>query len=313
MEYFMKQNVRGALLSLSGGICWGLSGSMGQYMFHSLHMDSRWLVPIRLGAAGVILLVFCLVRLGPRMVVDPWRKRRDRRDLLVYGLLGVSLCQFLYFLTIQLSTAGAATILQDLSPIMILLYTCITSRRTPKLFEIVSIAMALLGIFFITCHGNLHTLSIPLPALVTGVLCAVAVMIYNVTPEHLMTKYPVVLLQGWAFLMGSAAIALIFRSWTIPYVPDVRGLFGIAFVVLVGNVLAFPLYIQGVKLIGPEKGILYGFSEPVTAAIVGVIAFHNAFTLWDLLGFALVFGMLALISFGGKHAEAVRKERVHAA
>ena len=48
---------KGALLTLLGGICWGLSGCVGQFLFTHEGMDSRWLVPVRLGIAGVLLLV----------------------------------------------------------------------------------------------------------------------------------------------------------------------------------------------------------------------------------------------------------------
>ncbi len=52
-----NKELTGAILTTLGGICWGLSGSMGQYLFTRQGMDSRWLVPIRLGLAGIILLV----------------------------------------------------------------------------------------------------------------------------------------------------------------------------------------------------------------------------------------------------------------
>ena len=79
-----------------------------------------------------------------------------------------------------------------------------------------------------------------------------------------------------------------------------HGIFGIAFVVIVGNVLAFTAYISGVHKIGPNKGILYGFAEPVTAAIISTTLLHSSFTVWDAIGFACIFGMLVLISISGK-------------
>ena len=42
-----NKELTGAILTTLGGICWGLSGSMGQYLFTRQGMDSRWLVPIR--------------------------------------------------------------------------------------------------------------------------------------------------------------------------------------------------------------------------------------------------------------------------
>lgn len=294
----------GAVLTLLGGICWGLSGSMGQYLFNVQGMDTRWLVPIRLGAAGVILLLYSTIRYGWK-TYRIWTGGRGRNaaELVLYGLCGVSFCQFLYFLTIQLSSAGVGTILQDLSPIFILAFVCITAHRLPHAREVIAIVLALAGVLLITTHGDFGALAgsgstgtaVSPQALLTGVLSAVCVMIYNVVPERLLQHYSVLILQAWAFLMGGAFFALVFRPWTYAYVPNAMGLFGIAFVVIVGNILAFPLYIQGVKLIGPEKGILFGFSEPVTAAVIGAALLGNAFTAWDLLGFLLIFGMLVLI------------------
>ena len=44
----------------------------------------------------------------------------------------------------------------------------------------------------------------------------------------------------------------------------------------------------------------YGFAEPVTAAILAVTLLDTPFTVWDALGFAAVFAMLAVLSVGGK-------------
>lgn len=291
----MNKNVKGAFLSVFGGACWGLSGSVGQYLFTQQGMDSRWLVPIRLGCAGILLFGYCLFRYGKK-TFEPWQTRRNAVDLLIYGLLGISCCQFLYFLTIQLSTAGAATILQDLSPIFILLVTCMLEKRRPQTNEIGAIILAMAGVFLITTHGTFNAETIPFTALMSGIGCAFCVMIYNVEPKQLLVQFPVTVLQGWAFLMGGIFFALVFHIWTISYVPNLMGILGIVFVVVVGNILAFTCYIEGVHLIGPSKAILYGFSEPVTAAIVTFFFMGSPFTVFDGIGFLCVFLMLVLIS-----------------
>lgn len=157
-----RASLAGALLTLAGGACWGLSGSMGQYLFNHEGMDVRWLVPIRLGLAGLILLTFCAVR-GGKHIFDPWKDARDRKELLIYGLAGVSACQFLYFTTIQLSSAAVGTILQDLSPAMILLVSCVLARRRPRLLEILAIVLALVGVFLLSTGGNLEHMQVSPP------------------------------------------------------------------------------------------------------------------------------------------------------
>jgi drug/metabolite transporter (DMT)-like permease len=291
----MNDEVKGAFLSVFGGICWGLSGSVGQYLFTQQGMDSRWLVPIRLGCAGVLLFAYCVFRYGKK-IWGPWKTKRNILDMIIYGLCGISFCQYLYFLTIQLSSAGAATILQDLSPIFILAVTCMLSSRRPRTGEIGAIALAMLGVFLITTHGSFFGNAIAPEALLSGIGCAFCVMIYNVEPAKLLKQFPIAILQGWAFLMGGVFFALVFHVWTIAYTPTLLGLAGIAFVVVVGNILAFLCYMRGVALIGPSKAILYGFSEPITAALVTFLFMNSPFTLYDAAGFLCVFLMLVLIS-----------------
>ena len=178
---------------------------------------------------------------------------------------------------------------------MVLLVACAAARRKPRLYELVSIVLALLGVTLLPTHGDLTTFAVSPVALIAGVGSAVCVTEYNcLGPRQELRAYPVSLLQSWAVLMGAVRFA---RT-------TLRGVGGILSVVLFGNLLAFNLYMTGVKLIGPEKSVLYGFSEPVTAAILAVALLSTPFTLWDALGFAAVFAMLAVLSFGGKrHTE----------
>ena len=298
----MSDRVKGACLTMGGAACWGVSGCMGQYLFTRENMDSTWLVPIRLFLAGLILCTFYFIK-DRRMFFDPWNAKKNPRnlqDLLIYGLAGVSCCQFTYFLTIQLSSAGMGTILQDLSPVIILLVVCIQQHRGPRLFEICSILLALIGVFLLTTHGSLTDLAISPAALLSGIASACCVVIYTMWPKKLQQQYPTPMLQGWAFLMGGTMFALIFRPWTVSYVPTAMGVFGIFTVVVLGNVLAFSLYMSGVPLIGPQRSSLYSFAEPVTAAIISTLVLGSPFTVWDAMGFGCIFLMLVLLSLPAK-------------
>ena len=104
------------------------------------------------------------------------------------------------------------------------------------------------------------------------------------------------MLQGWAFLLGGALFHLVFRPWRAGYLPSAVGVLGIAVVVVVGNVLAFSLYMSGVPLIGAQRASLYSFAEPVTAAVISTLVLGSPFTGWDALGFVCIFAMLVLLS-----------------
>ncbi len=271
-------------------------------------MDSRWLVPIRLGIAGIILLVYCMIKYKKR-ILKPWHSFQSVIYLLIYGVAGVSTCQFLYFLTIELSTASIGTILQDLAPIFILIVTCVLTKRLPKANELISILLAIAGVFMLTTHGNIETMSVSSVAIIAGVGSAFCVMIYNILAPKVTFEIPVIIVQGWSFLLGGIFGMFVFQSWKIHYVPNIYGVIGIIFVVVVGNICAFTFYITGVKSIGPSKAILYSFAEPITAAIISTIVLHNVFTIYDATGFLLIFAMLYMITFVGDKADETKKNK----
>ncbi len=303
----MKRNLKGIIYTLLGASCWGLSGSMGQYLFTVQQMDSRWLVPIRLGLSGILILLYCLIR-HKDTVFKPWKSVEMAKWMIIYGVAGVSICQFLYFLTIELSNAAMGTILQDLSPIFILIFTCMTSKRLPRSFEIISILLAITGVFLLTTHGDLKHISLPLPALIAGIGSAFCVMIYNVLAPKITNSIPVIVAQGWSFLLGGALLGIAFRTWKIHYIPNLMGILGILFVVVIGNICAFTLYISGVSKIGPQKAILYSFAEPITAALISTFVLKSRFTIYDAIGFGLIFMMLFFITFGSKENTVTSKE-----
>ena len=88
--FAMSRQLKGALMAAGGGVCWGISGTMGQYLFTHEAMQTTWLIPIRLSLAGLILFVYWLVK-DRRLLFAPWRQRDSAVMLVLYGIFGISL------------------------------------------------------------------------------------------------------------------------------------------------------------------------------------------------------------------------------
>ena len=54
----MNSKVFGSFCGVMTGVCWGVSGVWGQFLFETRGIDSKWLVPIRILTAGIILLIY---------------------------------------------------------------------------------------------------------------------------------------------------------------------------------------------------------------------------------------------------------------
>ncbi|MCI8585459.1 MAG: EamA family transporter [Lachnospiraceae bacterium] len=303
-----KENLqmKGILLTLLGGILWGFCGSCGQFLFQYKEVTSGWLVPFRLTLAGFLILVLlgCKDRGN---VLKVWREREGRRDILIFSIFGMMLCQYSYFTTIQYSNAGTATVLQYTGPALILVYLCLKERKRPKAYELAALFCSMFGTFILATHGNVSELAIPAKALLWGMLSAVTLVIYTLQPARLMRKYSTLLTLGWGMLLGGLVLMLLKHPWTLHPVIDHQTVLAMTFIVLFGTICAFYFYLTGVKLVGASSASMLACIEPVAATVISVVWLKVRFLPVDLLGFVFVLSTVFIISWNQKKEETVRE------
>ena len=299
----MKPNKQlGILITLAGGCLWGLSGACGQFLFSEKNACSDWLVPIRLVTAGFLLTCFYLVR-HPDFSRRIWSGKKSALTLIGYGILGMMLCQYSYFKAIEYSNAGTATVLQYLSPVLIMLVMCIREKRLPGVVDIVAVLFALTGICLLATHGQTGSLAVSSRALFWGLFSAFTVVLYNLIPEGLMKEYPTPFLLGWAMLIGGVLLCILRKPWRYHPVMDAESLICLGAIILLGTIASFSLYMQGVKWIGAEKASRYACVEPVAATLFSCFWLHTAFTGMDVAGFFCIISTLFLITLWGKNRQ----------
>lgn len=286
----------GVFITILGGCFWGLSGSCGQYLFEYKDVTSKWLVPVRLMIAGFTMLFYYIIR-EKKDAFRIWKKRRDAVDVLIYGICGLMLCQFTYFTTIELSNAGTATVIQYISPVIIVVLVCLAEKRLPKLVEIVSLFLAVAGIFLIATHGNVRQMVISKEALIMGLLSAGTVVLYNMQPRRLLLFYPTPYLLAWGMAIGGVVLALVFKPWEYHYTIDLPFFLALVAIIFLGSMVAFSLYMQGVKLIGPARASLYACVEPIAATILSAVWLKVPFAPIDLLGFAMIIATILMLGY----------------
>lgn len=299
----MKQNtaVRGTLCALLGGVCWGFSGTMGQYLFSAKGLETAWVTTVRMLLAGVLLLGVLAAR-QPRELTRVWRVGKDARRLVLFAALGLIPCQFTYLECIAYSNSATGTALNYLGQMMILFYVCLTTRRLPTRWEITALLLAMLGVFFLATHGNIHTLVLSPQALFWGLLGAAMVVVYSALPRPLLAVYGSPAVTGWGMLVGGVVLFFLSRFWQQQVALDWQTVAGVLLIGVVGTAMAFTLYLQGVRDIGPVKTSLLSCAELVTAGILTCLWLKTPLVLQDFVGMALILGMVIFLSFPGKSA-----------
>ena len=287
----------GALMTILGGMLWGFSGTCAQFLLQSKGLTSEFLVPIRLTAAGTILLALCMLR-GGRRVLDI--VKHDTKDILIFGVFGMCMCQYTYFSAIGASNAGTATVLQYTGPVMILGYLSLRKKKMPRAIELLAIALAMAGTYLLATHGKPGTMALSGEALFWGLLSAVALAVYTMQPVRLLGKYGAPLVTAWGMLIGGVLLMALFRPWTMDAAVDIEVVATMAVIIAVGSVTAFTIYLEGVRRVGPKKGSLYASIEPVSAAVFSSALLGARFVAMDLLGFACILSTIFLLAIDKK-------------
>ena len=286
----------GILMTIAGGCLWGLSAACGQFLFDVKGATAKWMVPIRLILAGSLMLFYYIIR-EKKEAFRIWKKKRDAIDVMIYGLAGLMLCQFTYYYTIELSNAGTATVLQYISPVLIMILVCISEKRIPKIMEVVALVLAVLGIFLIATHGDIKHLAISKEALVIGLFSAWTVVIYNMQPKRLMRYYPTPYLLAWGMVIGGIVLAMLFKPWKYEVHVDLGVILAFGTIVLLGTISSFSLYMQGVKLIGPGRASLYCCVEPIAATLICAVWLKEPFAAIDIVGFLCIIATILILGF----------------
>ena len=285
----------GILYTLSGGICWGLSGCFGQYLFQSKGITADWLVTMRLVIAGSILVLLGLF-IQKKALCHIWQKPRNRKRLVLFALAGVLVSQFTYFSAVQYSNAGTATVLQSLSSVMILVIVCLREKRLPRRLETGAMICALLGVFLLSTHGDIHSMTLTQMALIFGLASAVGAVAYTVLSGNLLREYGVYAVVGFAMLVAGVVMVVFVRPWRFVIAWDMQLVLALGGVAILGTAVAYSLFLKGVSIIGPFLGSLLGTVEPITAVIISLVFLKEPFAWMDMIGFALILGTVCVLS-----------------
>ena len=293
-----REALRGMAIALIGGIFWGLAGVFGQFLFEYKGTNARWLVSVRLVLAGILLLSTVVVKQRATFW-KIWTDRKDAVTLILFGILGMAGCQLSYYTAVELSNAGTATVLQYTAPVLILGYEAVRMRRRPRGFEIAALVLALAGTFLLATHGNPGFMSLSGKALAWGLMSAVMMAVYNLLPAKLMKKYGTFCVIGWGMLVGGIVLSAFTHPWHVVGRWDLEAVGAMAVVVVLGTVLSFSFYMEGVRMIGAAKASLLASVEPVTATIASALMMHVVFAGMDVLGIVCILGAVLLLSVPG--------------
>lgn len=291
----MTKKEKGTMMTLAAGLAWGISGISGQYlMSHGVHINL--LTSLRLLITGIFLLSLARSKQKEHLVAA-WKQPKFLKQVLLFSIFGLVLNQYAFLRAIHLTNAGTATVLQYMAPILILSIVCILNRQRPTSFEIIAIAMAILGTYMIATHGKLGSLAITPKGLMWGLGSAITYSIYILLPVKLIHEWGSTIVIGSGMFIGGILFSLVTKAWQYPLQINVMSILAYIGIIGIGTIFAYTFFLKGVSIVGAVKGSLLASVEPVSSVFLTVLVLGEIFYPIDLLGMLFIFLAVTLISY----------------
>jgi len=290
-----RYEIIGIILTLLGATLWGVSGTSVQFVGNFRNMNLEWLLTMRLITAGLLTVLYGWIRQG-NAVFNVFRNWRDTLGLVIFGVFGMALCQYTYFRSIVIAGAGIATVLQYLAPSMIIIYLLVRYGKRPSTGEIISVILALVGTICLMGNNGFSFESFRSDVLFWGLLSAVGVAVYSVSPVRLLATYGTIPIVGFGMLLSGLVAAALFQQPHSYATWDVWTVVGCFNVVFLGTIVSFNAYLEGVKRIGAVPGSILSSIEPISAAFFGWALLGNQFNWVGILGMAMIIATVIIIA-----------------
>lgn len=286
---------KGIVFTLLGATCWGLSGVLGEYLLNISKIDPVWIIANRLFFSGIVMVAMLFLK-DKNNLVRVFSDKKDILKLLNFSFFGLLICQGTFFLTIKYTNAGMATVIQYIGPVIIMLYYCVIGRRWPLPREVIAIVVSLFGTVLIATHFDFSKLNISTLGLFWGLLSAFGLASYNIFSISLTTKYGVMPIMGWGLLFSGIVVYFLTGSYYIPDNFKLIDLICMSGVILVGTILSFSTYLEGVRLIGAVTGSIIGCFEPIAAIMFSFLLLGTTFGTIDLIGAGFILSAVIVLS-----------------
>lgn len=248
--------------------------------------------------------------------------RRDLPFLLLFGVVGISLVQFFYFLAIQRLQIGVALIIEYIAPVMVAAWTQFVWKRPLPRAVWVALGIALAGLALVVelWRGT----SLDAAGVAASLAAAITYATYILAGEHGVRGWNTVALTCLGFVFAAIFYAAIQPWWSFPFAKAASTVSllgrldslhapvwaGLLYVIVLGGIVPFLLYIGSLRHIGAARASLVAMLEPVLASVVAYAWLGETFGAWQLTGGIVVLGALALAQTVGKErgAPAVAQE-----
>ncbi len=276
---------------LASGVLWGLIGIFNR----------------RLTAAGFSVGSIVLIRnFGSMLLLGLIFAIKDRSIFRIRwkhvpiflgtGVVSVLFFTLCYFSCQKLCSLAVAAVLLYTSPAFVVIFSAILWKDRITKRRLLALALAFLGCTFVTGLWS-GDASVTLWGAVLGVASGLFYGLYSIFGRYALAHYKPFTVTFYTFLFaGIGALAVLRPAELAAGFSSAPGMGWVALgLIVVCTVAPYLLYTFGLAGMDSGKAAILASVEPVTAAIVGVLAFGEPMNVMVLLGLVCILACVYIL------------------
>lgn len=271
-------------------------GGVAAKVLREADMDAFRLTQIRSTGAALILLTFAFIKGKDQL----YARRDELKDLILFGIIGVSAVTSFYFFALKYLFVSVALIIEFTATIWIALYLRFIKKKHISPIMWLGIVFAFSGLVLVSqiwSSSTLHPIGVAV-----AFADAFALAYYFLTADRLTQTRSSLSLMTWGIGVAAIFWAIILPWWNFPfeYLTDTYSLSGnlseysapgwalILWIIIIGTVIPYLLTVTGIRELSAGTSSVIGMIEPIFAGVIAWILLNEALSEIQLIGCAVV-------------------------
>ena len=305
----------GVLFAFGAALLFAVNGNVSKVALLS-GLSSLELVSMRSAGTALILLAVAALR-NPAALRVSWP---ELGFLALYGVTGIAMVQWLYFVAIQRLPVGIALLFEYTAPLMVALWVRFVQKQPVKSRLWLGLACARGGLALVAQFWKGMTLD-PI-GLVSAIGAGAALACYYLRGEHGQRERDPISLMGFTFGFSAVLWAIVSPWWEFPFarlaqpvelpgaLPGSSPLWlMVLWIIVLGTVTPFLFVLLAVARLGPARVGLIGMFEPVSAGALAWILLGESLNAVQVVGSLIVLVGIVLAETARQAAQPVPDEQ----
>ena len=281
------------ILVLIAGVSWGLIGVFTKAIDRLGFTEIQMLFVKGVLATAVLLLIIC-VKDKKQLKLKGWK---DLRYFVGTGIVSFSFFSWAYMKAVNLTSLGVAAVLLYTAPTFVMLFSILLFGEKMTKTKGIVLLMTFVGCILVT--GLLEGgAAFTWQGIAIGLAAGVGYALYSIFGTYaIKAGYGSLTISFYTFLM--ATITMTFLVEPVAVVAKITELgqwpLAVSFALLT-TVVPYLTYTKGLSGLPASKASVTATIEPVVAAVLGIVVFHESVTMLKLMGIVLVLSSVAVMS-----------------